>query len=186
LLISLLFSSTFAQGKKGNATAKRRPASLKPAEVGVSQQALLQGSYTLIDLQAAKSAVEKAIEASVRKMWPIAKGKARRKLKKTNLPPPQKITIKYTSKEVSITTDVSGLITTPADGTTSPWKDYVVSTKWEGVYLKRTFKGDGGERVNTYEISADGKTLRMYVFAKSTGRVSLTEPLSYHLAYQRN
>lgn len=177
LCVSLLlsFSSASAQKRKSASAPTPTPT--------------LQGSYALINSAAATDTINNAIEASVRGMWPFT-GKARDKLRKVNLPPPQQITISYTSTEVSITTDQSGLIQTSSDGRPFRWtKDgtkYDVSTRWVNGNLERIFKGGGGKRVNTYSISADGKTLTMQVFGVSTGLIGLTQPLRYHLDYKRN
>jgi hypothetical protein len=146
------------------------------------------GSYTLDDLPAATKTVNEAIEAAVKEVvWPF-KGQARDKLKKTNLPPPQRITISYTSTEVSITTDRTGTIQTPADGgfvdRTILGDKLKVSTKWSGDNLERTFKGGDGERVNTYSLGANGKTLNMHVKATG-GRLGVSVKLVYVLRYKR-
>ena len=57
-----------------------------------------------------------------------------------------------------------------------------VSTVWESGKLKRTFKEEAGERINTYIISADGKTLTMQVSVTS----AQLRPLTYKLVYQRS
>jgi len=155
---------------------------------GPTPTANLQGSYTLIDFAAATDKVTKAIEYSVKGMH--GEGKARKKLRETNLPPPRQITIWYSAADFSIKTDQSGLIQTPPDGTSKPWKEYAVSTKWVNENLQRTFKSSDGQRIDTFRLSADGKTLTMQVIGTSAGwrhlRPSLQHPLTYELDYKRD
>lgn len=145
----------------------------------------LQGTYTLNT--AASDDVDKAIEALVKEVFSWGRSRARNRLRKTNVPPYQRIVISYTEAEVSIATDQRLPLRTPLDGTRVDWtrddgEKLKVSTVWESGKLKRTFKGEEGQRVNTYSISADGKTLTMQVSVTSP---RLPRPLTYKLVYQR-
>lgn len=145
----------------------------------------LQGTYTLNT--AASDDVDKAIEATVKGMF-FGKSRARNRLRETNLPPYQRIVISYTEAEVSITTDQRPPLRTPINGTPVDWtredgEKIKVSTVWESGKLKRTFKAEEGQRVNTYSISEDGKTLTMQVNVTSP---RLPRPLTYKLVYQRS
>jgi hypothetical protein len=151
----------------------------------------LAGSYRLINPSAANATVEAAIEYAVKGM--LFEGRARGELKKTNLPPPQQITIWYSAADISIKTDQSGLIQTPADGRPIKWTskyndNYDVSTIWVSGNLERTFKSSRGRRVNTYSLSPDGRMLTMKVTAKTEGRLtpSFKHPFNYHLEFRRN
>ncbi|HXI22308.1 MAG TPA: hypothetical protein VNG71_00430 [Pyrinomonadaceae bacterium] len=151
----------------------------------------MAGGYTLIDLASARSVVENAIEHAVKGM--SFEKEARDKLEKTNLPPPQQITIWYSAVDFSIQTDQSGLIQTPPNGKSKKWtskynETYDVSTKWVGENLERTFNSSRGQRVNTYILSSDGKTLTMKVAAKTQGLLtpSFKHPFKYQLDYRRN
>lgn len=168
-------------------SAQPEAASAQP--LSPTPTANLQGSYTLINPAAATDTITKAIEASVKGMW--FEGRARDRLKNTNLPPPPKITISYTATEVTIETPQSGQLQTHSDGRPVKWtskaKDkYEVSTKWVNGSLERTFKGDDGQRVNTYSISGDGKTLTMHVVGTRESWPRLKQPLKYQLDYKRN
>ena len=148
------------------------------------QTPCLQGTYTLDT--AASDDINKAIEATVKGMNFIAKRIARKRLRETNVPY-QRMVISYTEAEVSIATDQRPPLRTPVKGPPVDWtredgEKLKVSTGWEGGKLKRTFKGEEGQRVNTYSINADGKTLTMQVSVTSP---HLPRPLTYKLVYQR-
>lgn len=149
LCLALLCSSLLLS--LSSASAQKKPKATPAPTPSPTPTPTLQGSYTLIDPAAATDKINNAIEASVRGMWPFT-GTARDKLKRVNLPPPQQITISYTSTEVNITTDRSGSIQTPPNGRPIRWtKDgtkYDVSTKWVNGNLERTFKG-GAASVST-------------------------------------
>ncbi len=147
----------------------------------------LQGTYTLD--AAASDDVRKAIEIAVRGMgWP-REGIARSRLEKTNLPPYQRVVIQLEPSvtSVSITTDKRAPIQTSADGTPIDWmredkEKFKVSTVLKIGPLEQTFKSKDGQRVNTYSISADGKTLTIHVSVTSD---RLPRPLTYKLVYKR-
>lgn len=192
LCSSLLLSLNWASAQKKPKSTSAKKSQAAPAQTpGPTPTPTLQGTYTIVDSAAATDKVRNAIEFSVKGM--AFEGTARDKLKKTNFPPPQQITISYTSTEVSITTDQSGLIKTPANGGPIKWTrdgdKYDVSTKWVNGNLERTFRSSDGERINTYSLSTDGKTLKMQVAGTSAGllhlRPSLTHPLEYELFYKR-
>lgn len=145
----------------------------------------LQGTYTLNT--ALSDDIKKEIEVAIKGMNLLIKPSARSRLRKTNVPYKQ-IAISYTEAEVSITTDQLPPLRTPVNGTPVDWtredgEKIKVSTVWESGKLKRTFKGEEGQRVNTYSISADGKTLTMQVNVTSP---HLPRPLTYKLIYQRS
>jgi hypothetical protein len=152
-----------------------------------SQTPRLQGTYTLD--AAASDDVRKAIETAVQGMgWPT-QGIARGRLKKTNLPPYQRVVIQLEPSitTVSITTDERAPIRTSADGTPIEWtredkEKFKVSTVLKIGSLEQTFKSKDGQRVNTYSISDDGKTLTIHVSVTSD---RLPRPLTYKLVYKR-
>lgn len=159
--------------------------SLSSASAQKPQTPSLQGTYTLNT--AASDDVDKAIEATIKGMNFIARPIARKRLRETNVPPYQRIVISYTQAEVSITTDQRAPIRTSPNGTPVDWtredgEKFKVSTVWESGKLKQTFKGKDGQRVNTYSISADGKTLAMQVSVTSP---RLPRPLTYKVVYRR-
>lgn len=118
-------------------------------------------------------------------MFLLLRGPAEKELKKKNLPPPPQIIISYTEASVTIKTEL-GTIQTPAAGTfvdrTILGEKLKVSTKWKQEKLERIFKGGDGQRVNTYSLSRDGKTLTMHVIVTSKW---LPRPLTYALNYRR-
>lgn len=152
----------------------------------------LTGTYALSD-PGATERIKTAIEFSVKDM--VGEGDARKALMEANLPPPEQITIGYTPTDVTITSNVTGSLKTPANGKPIKWTwkgdKYDVSTKWENDKLVRTFSREGRERVNTYSLEEGGKTVSLHVHA--TGKVvflhieitSLTHPLDYVLHYKR-
>jgi hypothetical protein len=194
LFVSLMLfpGSTSAQKNKSSTRKPKSAPKNKAASTPTSTpNTTLAGSYTLIDSAAATNKIASAIEYSVKGMW--LEGKARRKLRETNLPAPQQITIWYSAADFSIQTDQSGLIQTPPDGRAIKWtskykETYDVSTRWVGANLERTFKSSQGRRVNTYSLSSDGKTMIMKVTGKTEGWLtpSFKHPFNYQLEYRRN
>ena len=179
-----------AKSRKSISTKKCKPASPQHPESAPAKTREapdLQGSYVLIDPEAAGATVNQAIETSVKSMSFLTRGLARDYLKKTNVPY-QKIVISYTQEEVSITTDHRAPIRTSVNGTHIDWtredgEKFEVSTVWEGEKLRQTFQGKNGRRVNAYSIATGSKTLTMQVKITST---RLRQPLEYQLSYQRN
>jgi hypothetical protein len=158
---------------------------LSSASARKPQTPCLRGTYTLNT--AASDDIDKAIEATVKGMNIFAKPIARDRLRKTNIPPYQRIVISYTQAEVSITTDQRAPIRTPVKGTPVDWtredgEKLKVSTIWENGKLKQTFKGKDGQRVNLCSISADEETLTMQVSVTSS---KLPRPLTYTMVYKR-
>jgi hypothetical protein len=186
LCVSLLLSlsSVFGQKRKLK-SAKASSKSVSTTKPLPPPTPTLQGSYSLIDSASATTTVENAIEVSAKSMSWLFQGRTRSELKKTNVPPPQWIVISYTGAEVTIETDRTGKIKTPSDGRPIRWTDYDVSTTWINGNLQRTFKGGNGQRVNTYSLSGDGKTLILQVRGTRDSRPKLKTPLTYELKYGR-
>lgn len=180
----LMLNSVVAQ--KSGSPKPQRPKAQTPSPTPAPQPHSLAGSYTLNDPAAATKTVNEAIEATVKDVGWLFRGLARDKLKEKNLPLPQKIILSYTANEVTVTTDTSGTIETPVDGTvvtrTILGEKLKVSTKWRDGNLERTFKGAGGERVNTYSLSDNGNTLNMQVTVTSP---RLRRALTYRLVYSQ-
>ena len=159
---------------------------LAPTSVSVKPQTpSLQGTYTLD--AATSDDVDKAIDAAVKGVSFITRVTARSRLRQINVSYKQ-ISISYTEAEISIATDQRQPLRTPVDGAPVDWtsedgEKLKVSTVWDSGKLKRTFTVEAGQRINTYIISADGKTLTMQVSVTST---HLPQPLTYKLVYQRS
>jgi hypothetical protein len=159
---------------------------LNSASAQTAQTQDLPGTYTLNDPGASKTIKEK-IDEAVKGIGILVRGSVRNELKKTNLPPSQQITISFAPGDVTITTDQSGLIQTSSSGDSIDWtrKDgekFQVSTKLKIEKIERTFKNAKGQRVNTYSIGGDGKTLTVDVNLTSSW---LKRPLTYTLVYRR-
>lgn len=187
----LPLSSAFAPKPKSKSVQKRKSASAKHKSAlartpSPTPTPTLQGSYTLINLAEATDKVKKAIEASAKSMPWGTQGLTRSRLQETNLPPPQRLVISYTSSEVIIETDLAGKIKTSLDGKPVPRSGHEVSTKWVNGSLERTFKASDGQRVNTYSLDADGKTLTLHVIGTRESSPRLKQPLEYQLSYRRN
>jgi hypothetical protein len=149
-----------------------------------AQTPSLRGTYTLD--AAASDNVDKAIDAAVKRIIFPFRDRARDGLREINVCYKQ-ISISFTEAAVSIAIDQSEALRTPVGGAEVDWtredrEKLKVSTVWEGGKLKRTFKAEAGQRINTYIISADGKTLTMQVSV--TGK-RLPQPLTYNLVYRR-
>ncbi len=145
----------------------------------------LAGTYTF-NRQASDN-VNAAIDQAVRRMNFVTRPIARGRLRGTNQPY-RRIVIAHTQTSVSITTDDRAAITSPSNGTPVKWRredgeTLDVSTEWENGKLEQTFKADDGQRVNTYSLSADGRTLTMAVTITSG---KLPQPLRYKLLYDRS
>lgn len=160
---------------------------LAPTSVSVKPQTpSLQGTYTLDAV--ASDDVDKAIDAAVKGIRGYFTRRAVDSgLRKVNVAYKQ-ISISYTEAEVSIAIEQRQPLRTPVNGAPVDWtredgEKVKVSTVWESSNLKRTFTVKEGQRINTYIISADGKTLTMQVSV--TGDY-LQPPLTYKLVYQRS
>ena len=128
--------------------------------------------------------VAQAINAAVARMNFVTRPIARGRLTRTNQPY-QRVTIDFTTQQVSVTTDQRPAITSPANGTPIKWtredKEVLdVSTEWENGRLEQTFKAEDGQRVNVFSV--DGDTLTMNVTITSP---RLAAPLRYKLVYNR-
>lgn len=141
-----------------------------------------QGTYTLNE--AASDDVEAAIKQAVKDVRFLARGRVADELRK-NTRPYRRIEIRHTGAEISVSTDQWDAIKTAPGGTPVDWtrkdgKKFKVSAAWEGSDLKQTFVGKDGQRVNTYSLAADGKTLTLRVTVTSGW---LNQPLTYRLLY---
>lgn len=157
--------------------------------VMVSTQALadnpkMAGHYVYVPERSAK--VAEAVEKAVQDVNFVIRPMARSRLNKTNQPY-QNITLATAPDKLSITTDKRAPIVTPADGKPVKWKRedgemLAVSMKWQGEALQETFAADDGKRVNLYDLSPDGRELKMHVTVSSK---RLPKPLAYTLVYRR-
>jgi hypothetical protein len=148
------------------------------------QTPCLQGTYTLD--AAASDDVNKAIEDAVKEVNFFFRPIARSNLRKINVSPKQ-ISISFIDTDVSIKNDQHPPVRTPVNGVPVDWKregeeKVKVSTVWENGNLKRTFEAGAGQRINTYILSTDGKTLTLQVKVTSS---HLPQPLTYKLVYKR-
>ncbi len=144
----------------------------------------MAGHYVYVPERSAK--VADAVEKTVQEVNFVIRPIARSRLNKTNQPY-QNITLATAPEKLSITTDKRAPIVTPADGKPVKWKredgeTLDVSMKWQGEALQETFAADDGKRVNLYELSPDGRELKMLVTVSSK---RLPRPLVYTLVYQR-
>lgn len=155
-----------------------------PAQGSAQGAASLNGTFVYD--AAASDDVNRAINDAVAKMNFVMRPVARGRLRKTNQPY-QRVAISHTPQQVTVTTDGRAPIVTPANGTPIDWtredgEKLKVSTEWENSALEQTFRAEDGQRVNTYTISPDGRTLTMNVTITS-GR--LPKPLTYKLVFRR-
>lgn len=148
-----------------------------------AQQASLKGTWRY-DASASDN-VAQAINTAVQRMNFVTRPIARGRLTRTNQPY-QRVTVDFTSSQVTVTTDGRDPIVSPANGTPIKWtredKEVLdVSTEWENGVLEQTFKAEDGQRVNRYSVGADGK-MTMEVTITSP---RLPRPLVYKLVYNR-
>lgn len=144
----------------------------------------IDGHYVYMPERSAS--VSDAVEKTVQEVNFVIRPIARSRLNKTNRPY-QNITLATAPDTFSITTDKRAPIVMPADGKPVKWKredgeTMDVSMQWQGAALQETFAADDGKRVNLYELSPDGRELRMRVTVSSK---RLPRPLVYTLVYQR-
>jgi hypothetical protein len=149
-----------------------------------AQHATLQGGYTL-DATASDS-IESAIEQSIAPMNFMIRPIARSRLVKTN-PRYQRIAISHTDTITSVQFDARKPIEMPADGHAVPWvredgEKFEVSAQWSAAQLVMDFKAEDGERVNTFVLEPEGKTLKLNVKLVSA---RLPAPVTYVLTYRR-
>lgn len=148
-----------------------------------AQQASLKGTWRY-DASASDN-VAQAINTAVQRMNFVTRPIARGRLTRTNQPY-QRVTVDFSSSQVTVTTDGRDPIVSPANGTPIKWtredKEVLdVSTEWENGVLEQTFKAEDGQRVNRYSVGADGK-MTMEVTITSP---RLPRPLVYKLVYNR-
>ncbi len=148
-----------------------------------AQQASLKGTWRY-DAQASDN-VATAINTAVQRMNFVTRPIARGRLTRTNQPY-QRVTVDFTSSQVTVTTDTRAAIVSPSNGTPIKWtredKEVLdVSTEWENGVLEQTFKAEDGQRVNRLSVGADGR-MTMEVTITSP---RLPRPLVYKLIYNR-
>ncbi|HEX2190142.1 MAG TPA: hypothetical protein VHG51_14640 [Longimicrobiaceae bacterium] len=165
-------------------TALLALALVAPAGSAAQAAASLNGTFTY-NAQASDN-VNAAIDDAVARMNFVMRPVARGRLRKTNQPY-QRVQISHNPQQVSVTMDGRPAIVTPANGTPMDWtredgEKLKVSTEWENSALEQTFKAEDGQRVNSYTVSPDGRTLTMNVTVTSP---RLPKPLTYKLVYNR-
>lgn len=153
--------------------------------VALADNPQLAGSYVYVPERSDK--IEAAIDTTVASANFIIRPIARSRLKKTNIPPYQKVSIEFPPGKVSIVTDKRAPIVTTGDSKSVRWKRedgelLDVSTEWQGKELEESFSSDDGKRTNHFTLSGDGKELKMHVVVTSP---KLAKPLSYTLVYER-
>jgi len=126
-----------------------------------AQQAGLKGTWRY-DAQASDN-VATAINTAVQRMNFVTRPIARGRLTRTNQPY-QRVTVDFSSSQVTVSTDNRDPIVSPANGTPIKWtredKEVLdVSTEWENGVLEQTFKAEDGQRVNRYSVNAEGKMI---------------------------
>lgn len=144
----------------------------------------LVGHYVYVPERSAK--VTEAVDKTVAEVNFVLRPIARSRLNKTNQPY-QHITFEVAPDKLSITTDKRAPIVTPADGRPVKWKRedgeiMNVSMQWKDHALQETFAAEDGRRVNLFELSPDGRELKMLVTVSSK---RLPKPLVYALVYER-
>jgi hypothetical protein len=149
-----------------------------------ADNAALPGVY--VNEQQTDAAISAAIEAAVAKMNFIKRPIARSRLKKTNAAH-HRVTIAITAQEISVAFDNNQPVRMPADGRTAKWtredgEVFDVAARWSDDRLVQSFKAPDGERINTFALGADGRSLEVQVEVKSP---QLPEPVKYSLTFVR-
>jgi hypothetical protein len=143
----------------------------------------VQGVF--VNANTSQEVIDKAIDAGVEKMNFIKRPIARSRLKKTN-PLYQRIEIGNDGSQISVRFDAGKPVVMPANGGTVKWtrddgEVFDVSALATGSKLQQTFKAEDGQRVNEFDVAADG-TLTLRVTLTSP---QLSAPVSYVLTYKR-
>jgi hypothetical protein len=130
--------------------------------------------------------ISQAVDVVVAEMNVLVRPIARSRLNTTNFPY-QSITFAMMNGKASITTDKRRPIVASVDGNPVKWmredgEVMEVSLQWQGSALQETIAADDGRRVNVFEVSPDGRELRMRVTVSSH---RLPKPLAYTLVYRR-
>jgi hypothetical protein len=144
---------------------------------------MLAGQWTLDSKRS--DDVNRAIEATVKKMNFVTRPIARSRLRKTN-PAYASIALAFTGDEARITAGSGRAVVLPASGAPVRWKRsdgevFTVSGKLQnGTYIE-TFDAKDGRRTNTFSLTPDG-ALKLQVTVTSP---RLPSPLRYTLMYRR-
>ena len=149
-----------------------------------SQAALLQGVFT--NPTQSEAEIKKAIDAGVAKVNFMIRSIARSRLTNVN-PAYKRVAIEQTSDAITTTYDDRKPVRAPLDGSTIKWtredgEKFDVHVEQKDGQLVQTFKGEDGERINTYQLSPDGNTLTVAVELRSE---RLPEPVRYQLMFAR-
>ena len=163
-----------------------RPAVAAEATRATQAPRRFERSYRYSGGAAGREAIEAAVEQTVRKMNPLIRSIARRRMLEANAVIPE---LGFDLGKDTIVASYAGgrIIETPADGRAVPWTDQFgdrirVSHRMVGATLLQTMSGSNGDRINRYTFSADGTTMSMAVEIRSD---KLPAPLRYTVAYRR-
>lgn len=154
-----------------------------PGASAHAQETPLQGVFA--SAGGGRETIDKAVEAATSKMNFVIRSVARSRLKKTN-PPYQRIDIRNDGSQITVRFDKGNPVVMPADGAAVKWKRddgevFDVSAHAQGSQLRQTFKAEDGQRVNEFNMSADG-VLTLNVTLTSP---QLPQPVKYVLTYRR-
>lgn len=140
----------------------------------------LSGSFTLD--RARSDDVNAAINTVVKKMNPVTRAIARRRLRNTN-PVYASVAISFTSDHARITAGPSTVVL-PLSGKPILWKRagevLTVSGRREGDRYIETFDAKDGRRTNVFTPTSDGMVMAVTVTSRR-----LPQPLRYRLVYNR-
>jgi hypothetical protein len=131
--------------------------------------------------------IKAAIEAGIAKMNFVVRSVARGRLKDVNSPY-KRVQIEETSDAIQVTFDARKPVRTPLDGSTIKWtredgQVFDASAVLKDGQLIQTFKNDEGQRINTFRLAADAKTLTLAVELTSP---QLPAPVKYQLTFERS
>ncbi|HLL81140.1 MAG TPA: hypothetical protein VK420_00760 [Longimicrobium sp.] len=147
-------------------------------------QAQLSGRYNYN--AGASDDIAQSVNAAVQRMNFAVRPLARRYLARTNRAY-RWVEISYAAPRVTISTDLRAGTPTPADGTPVELRRddgevQALSTLWANGRLEQTIRAKEAQRVTTYSLSEDGKTLTVAVRLTSH---RLPQPVAYRLVYDR-
>lgn len=187
-----LLSATVAASSVAAADAPPQASANAPAQASAAPSPppavqRLQGTYGCQNPQAATAAIEQAIEQAVSEMSFIKRPFARSRLKDTN-PVLRTFAFQFADPVLTYTYNGVHVIRTTLDAQPVRWKSpedgntYWVSQKRVGNKIVQTLTGSEGTKRESFELSADGRTVSYQVTITSP---QLPKPVVYRYRFER-
>ncbi len=152
----------------------------------LDQANTFEGEYVFAGGQKQRDGIDAAIETSMAAVSPLVRNFGRKRLKETN-PVPNKLSIKVNGDQVKISFDGDGhaakLDGAPVKSKSRRGDNIKVSYRMRGARLSHLIDGVGGDRLNKFKLSDDGKRVTVKVQISSS---QLPVPVEYRLTFKRS